>query len=110
MHGLCGYGRQCHFPVLAHIEQRHLLAACAPIEKLPRRKLADRAQNTNLCAAVALISGSTTVSNRLSRIHSELSTLRTRMASMTGASPTKANSLPPTRNDRSKRESYTGSE
>jgi len=94
--------RERRLPVLANIQKRHFAPAGAPVHEFPGGHVLDH-QNTNFWAAVALISGATTVSNRLSRIHSLLSTRRTRMASMTGAAPTIANKRPPTRSDFSKR-------
>ena len=59
--GMCtvsvGTGASLTLPILAHIEQRHVLAGFAPIEEFPRGSVLDH-QNTNFCAAVALISGS----------------------------------------------------
>src|SRR6266702_177886 len=82
-----GHRRQRRLPVLANVQKRELGATGAPLEEFPRGHLFDH-QNTNFCAATALINGSTTVSNKLSRIHSLLSTRRIRMASITGATPT----------------------
>src|ERR1700677_4350940 len=102
VHDVGGHRRQGRFPVLAHVQQGHFGAARAPVEEFPGGYVLDH-QNTNFCAATAPISGSMTVSNKLSRIHSLSSTRRTRMASITGAVPTMANKRPPTRSERSKR-------
>src|ERR1700760_4122454 len=70
MYDLAGHRRQPDFPVLAHVEQRHRLAGIAPLEKFRRGQIVHHGQNTKPCAEVALTSGSMTVSNKLSRIHS----------------------------------------
>src|ERR1700678_1523477 len=88
-------GRELSLPILAHVQQGHVGTRGAPLEELRGLEFGDR-QNTNPCAAVALINGSMTVSNKLSRIHSVRSTRRTKIASITGAEPITANKRPPT--------------
>src|SRR5258708_21603601 len=61
MDDMGGYRRELELPVLAHIEQRHLFAGLAPIQEFSRTHFPDHGSNTNLCAAAALISSSTTV-------------------------------------------------
>src|ERR1700683_2368950 len=96
--------RQLGLPILAHVQQRHVGTGGAALEELRGLQFIDH-QNTNPWAAVALISGSMTVSNKLSRIHSVRSTRRTKIASITGAEPITANKRPPTASARSKRAS-----
>src|SRR6266403_3874023 len=97
-----GHRSQRRLPAFANVEKGEPGATGAPFHEFPRGHLLDH-QNTNFCAATALIRGSTTVSNKLSRIHSLPSTRRIRTASITGATPTMTNKRPPTRRLRSKR-------
>src|SRR5450631_3793792 len=97
VHETRGNGSLLRLPILADIEQDHVDAGLAALQEFLRADFPDH-QNTKPGGAGALISGSTTVSNRLSRIHSLSSTRRTRMASITGATPTIENNRPPTRN------------
>ena len=66
VHEVGWHRRQRRFPVFTNIHKGHCGAAVATLQKLARGHFLDH-QNTNFGAAAALISGSMTVSNKLSR-------------------------------------------
>src|SRR6056297_608646 len=118
-----GKRHYAEFPRLAHVEHLPVLAradACGQIGRpqllhhgttsfvTGRRRAAGQKRNSD--GGVALRSGFSTVSNRLSRLHSFSPVRVIRRASMTGASPTTRNRRPSMASASAKRCSKRGTE
>ena len=89
-----GQAAEIPFPRLAHIEQHRRVAGLDMRGEFGRTKLAH--QNTKAAGCGAFRSGATQVSNRVTLRNAPGAVQVTSCACITGASPTMANSRPPT--------------